>query len=51
LNGSLGNGFLDSNRRSTERSASPATSKIPVGGWRSKLTVYKKVMEGQESIL
>lgn len=45
-----GNGLLDSNRRSIERSASPATSKIPVGGWRSKVTVYKKVMEKQEEI-
>jgi hypothetical protein len=44
------NGHLDSNRRSTERSASPAVSKIPVGGWRSKLTVYKKVMESQEDV-
>ena len=37
-------------RRSTERSASPAPSKIPVGGWRSKVSVYKKVMEKQEEI-
>ena len=37
----------DKNNRS--RASSPAPSKIPIGGWRGKLSVYKSVMEKQET--
>jgi len=39
-------GHHDQNR---SRASSPAPSKIPIGGWRGKLSVYKSVMEKQET--
>jgi len=34
---------------SRSRATSPNPSRIPVGGWRNKLSVYKRVMEKQEA--
>ena len=45
INRALNGGGHDSR----SRASSPAPSKIPVGGWRSKLSVYKSVMEKQEA--
>jgi hypothetical protein len=45
--GGGGGGHHDHQNRS--RASSPAPSKIPIGGWRGKLSVYKSVMEQQES--
>ncbi|TRY63033.1 hypothetical protein TCAL_14286 [Tigriopus californicus] len=43
------NRALNGDRKTSEsRSASPAVSRIPVGGWRSKVSVYKSVMEKEQ---
>jgi len=48
LSGSSGSGS-DSGGNSRSRATSPNPSRIPVGGWRNKLSVYKRVMEKQEA--
>merc|ERR1712223_1043352 len=42
-------GSSDSVGSSRSRATSPNPSRIPVGGWRGKLSVYKRVMEKQEA--
>lgn len=42
-------GSSDSVGNSRSRATSPNPSRIPVGGWRGKLSVYKRVMEKQEA--
>ena len=42
-------GGLPHHDQNRSRASSPAPSKIPIGGWRGKLSVYKSVMEKQET--
>ena len=49
LSGSSGSGSDSGSGNSRSRATSPNPSRIPVGGWRNKLSVYKRVMEKQEA--
>ena len=49
INRALSSGGGGGSDNSRSRATSPNPSRIPVGGWRNKLSVYKRVIEKQEA--